>query len=189
MLDDILEGNHLILLATQDQERAREGGTFEPYFRQATLGLVQSSQKNPDGTSSILVQGLIRVTAEATCQEDPYRIFSIQPMASEPGATSLELEKHATHLNALIQRRSEVGSRISREILRFFDSIDDPEILADIVSHTLISQTEKKLQLLEALVIADRYEILFDLLRKEIRELELIAKLRGNLGDDRISWN
>jgi ATP-dependent Lon protease len=189
MLAQVLDGNNLMLIATQDPERSRNEDTFEPYYPNATLGLVQSSQKNPDGTSSILVQGLTRVTAETTYQEDPFRIFSINPVSSEPGATALELEKHADHLNALVQRRSELGSRISRELLRFFDRIDDPEILADLVSHTLIPQTEKKLQLLESMVVSRRYEILFDYLRKEISELELISKLKGKLGDDRIEWN
>ncbi len=189
MLDEILSGDRLMILATQDQERARHEETFEPYHSQATLGLVQSSQKNPDGTSSILVQGLVRVTAESTCQEDPYRIFAIHPVPSDPGGSPLELEKRANHLNALIQRRSEIGSPISREIIRFFDSIDDPEILADIVAHTLVSQTGKKLELLESLVVTHRYQLLFEYLRKEIQELELISQLKGNLGDDKIHWN
>lgn len=189
MLAQVLEGNSLMILATQDQERARHEDTFEPYHPSATLGLVQSSQKNPDGTSSILVQGLMRVTAETTYQEDPFRIFSIQPVHSEPGASPLELEKHANHLNALVQRRSELGSKISKEILRFFEKIDDPEILADVVSHSLIPQTDKKLQLLQTLVVQKRYEILFEYLRNEIRELELISQLKGNLGEDRIGWN
>lgn len=189
MLAQVLDGDNLMLLATQDQERARSEDVFEPYHAQATLGLVQSSQKNSDGTSSILVQGLLRVTAETTYQEDPFRIFSIQPTPSEPGATPLVLEKHADHLNALVQRRSELGNQISKEILRFFDSIDDPEILADIVSHTLVSQTDKKLELLETLIVSKRYELLFQYMRKEIQELELIAKLKGGLDDGRIDWN
>ncbi|MGE9290375.1 MAG: LON peptidase substrate-binding domain-containing protein [Puniceicoccales bacterium] len=189
MLAQVLDGNHLMLLATQDQERALNEDTFEPYHPAATLGLVQSCQKNPDGTSSILVQGLIRVNAETTYQEDPFRIFSIHPLPSEPGASPLELEQHANHLNALVQRRSEVGSKLSKEILRFFDRIDDPEILVDIVAHTLVPKTEMKLQLLRSLVITKRYELLFDYLTKEIQELELSDKLKGKLDEDRIGWN
>jgi len=189
MLVQVLDGDPFLLLATQDQDRASKEDTFEPYHSQATLGLVQSSQKNPDGTSAILVQGLVRVTVETTCQEDPFRIFAIQPMLSEAGASAIELEKCADHLNALVQRRSELGTSISKEILRFLGSIDDPEILADLVSHTLICQTHRKLELLGTTDIAKRYEILYRYLREEIQEMELISRLKGNLNDDRIDWN
>jgi Lon protease-like protein len=189
MLAGVLEGNHLMLIATQDKERSQVEDTFEPYHPTATLALVQSSQKNSDGTSSILIQGLIRVTAETTFQEDPYRIFSIQPMASEPGASSLELERHASHLNALIRRRSELGSTISRELLRFFQNIDDPEMLADIVSYTLVPRTDVKLRLLQTLPVAQRYDLLFTYFQEELQELELIARLKGGLDNNRIDWN
>jgi len=189
MLAEVLDRNQLMLLATQDEERTRKEDIFEPYHTHATLGLVQSSQKNPDGTSSILVQGLLRVAAQTTCQEDPFRVFAIQPLASEPGTSSIDLEKKAEHLIALVQRRSEVGSPISNEILRFLDSIDDPEMLADLVAHTLVSPTAKKLELLQTLTISHRYDILFRYIQGEIRELELISRLKGGLDDDRIDWN
>ncbi|MEM0965963.1 MAG: LON peptidase substrate-binding domain-containing protein [Verrucomicrobiota bacterium] len=189
MLEDILDGNRLMVIATQDKERSQSEDLFEAYHPQATLGLVQSSQKNPDGTSSILVQGLLRVNAETTCQEEPYRIFAINPLESEAGDTSENLEKHANKLSALIQRRSELGNNLSREILRFFESIDDPEILADLVSFTLINNTASKLELLSALKVTQRFEILFEHLTEEIKHLELISKLKGKLDNERIDWN
>ncbi len=189
MLEEVLDGNHLMIVATQDEERARSGDGFEPYHPAATLGMVQSRQKNPDGTSSILVQGLIRVNAETTCQEEPYRIFAMRPVESEAGAPALDLQKKATRLIALIRRRSELGEDISREVLRFFESIDDPEVLADIVAFTLVSKTDEKLRLLRSPVVASRLDILLDHLREEIRRIELIARLKGGLDDDRIPWN
>jgi len=189
MLAHILERDRLMLIATQDQERARGGDEFEPFHSSATLGLVQTSQKNEDGTSSILVQGLIRVNVVTTCQEEPFRIFGISPMESEPGASTLDLERKSDHLLALVRRRSELGGQISREMLRFFERIDEPEILADLVSHTLVDETARKLDLLGMNDVSQRVETLIQVLQDQIRELSLTAKLKGNLRDDRISWN
>lgn len=189
MLETVLQGDRLMLVATQDQKRAKAGDGFEPYHPNATLGLVQSSQKNPDGTSSILVQGLLRVTAETTFQEDPYRVFGICPVESEPGASAEELRRKSDHLMALVRRRSELGSEVSREMLRFFERIDEPEVLADLVSYTLLDETAAKLRLLGTSEVSARMEALLRILREEIRERELISKLKGGLGDDRISWN
>lgn len=189
MLANVLAGDRLMLVATQDRDRARQGDGFEPYHTQATLGLVQTSQQNEDGTSSILVQGLIRVCAVTTCQEEPYRVFGIAPVQSEPGGSSLELERKADHLHALIRRRSELDGRISREMLRFLEKIDEPEILADLVAHTLIEDTAAKLGLLGTVSVAERIDRLVAHLRGEVRDLDLARKLKGGLSDDRITWN
>lgn len=189
MLAHVLDRDRLMLVATQDRDLARSGTEFEPFHSSATLGLVQTSQQNDDGTSSILVQGLIRVNVVTTCQEDPFRVFGISPIKSEPGAPAGDLEKSSDQLQALIRRRSELGDRISREMLRFFETIDEPEILADLVSHTLVEDTEQKLKLLATVSVARRMEMLSGILQDQIRELSLTSKLKGNLPDDRISWN
>jgi len=189
MLADVLDGNHLMLIATQDRDRASSGDAFEPFHSNATIGLVQSSQKNPDGTSTILLQGLTRVRVQTTFQEEPYRIFSIQALESKSGAESAELERKTTHLTALIRRRSEIGDPLSTEMLRFFDRIDDPEILVDLVAYTMIRDTDRKLQLLGTLPISERYEIVFRHFGKEIREMEFAARLKGKTRSDRIDWN
>lgn len=189
MLAHILERDRLMLIATQDQEQARKGGEFEPFHANATLGLVQNSQQNEDGTSSILVQGLIRVNVVTTCQEDPFRVFGISPVESEAGAAAVELEKKSDQLVALVRRRSELGGRISREMLRFFESIDEPEILSDLIAHTLVDETRVKLDLLGMVSVSDRMQTLIRILQEQIRELSLASKLKGGLPDDRISWN
>lgn len=189
MLGHILERDRLMLIATQDQERARSGEEFEPFHSSATLGLVQNSQKNEDGTSSILVQGLIRVNVVTTCQEDPFRVFGISPIDSEPGAPLADLDRKSDQMLALVRRRSELGGQISREMLRFFEKIEEPEILCDLISHTLITDTSTKLDLLGMGSVARRIDTLVGILRNQVSELSLNAKLKGGLPDDRISWN
>lgn len=189
MLADVLDGDCLMLLATQDEDKARQCGEFEPCHKTATLGLVQSSQKNEDGTSSILLQGLVRVSVEDIPQEEPYRIFSIQPIFTEPGAEALSLEKQMGHLLSLIHQRSKLGNRISKEILRFLENIDDPDILTDFVSYTLIPSTEEKLRLLQTSNVQCRLNHLILLFRQEIQHLTLAEKLQGDLRNERIFLN
>lgn len=189
MLADSLDGDRLMLVATQDNEQAKRGDAFEPYHKMATLGLIQSSQKNEDGTSSILVQGLIRVNIVDTLQEDPYRIFAINPIPSEINSNALCLQNTTEQLIDLIKKRSKLGNRISKEILRFLGRIDDADILSDIVSYTLIPSAETKLQLLQIIQVEERLKCLVDYFQQEIRHLTLIEKLQGTLQEERIHLN
>jgi len=189
MLVDALDGNRLMLVATQDNTQAKRGDEFEPYHKMATLGMIQSSQKNEDGTSSILVQGLIRVRIVDTLQEEPYRIFAIDPVPSEAAADPLSIEKSMELLLRLVKKRSTLGNRISKEILRFLGNIDDADILTDIISFTLLPSTEFKLTLLETIPVEKRLQQLINFFQEEIRHLIIVEKLQGSLREERIHLN
>tara|TARA_R100000027_G_scaffold48943_1_gene37524 strand:- start:1797 stop:2486 length:690 start_codon:yes stop_codon:yes gene_type:complete len=189
MLAHVLQRDHLILIATKDPGRLDVDSYHAPYYPSATLGRIESNKKNSDGSSTIVVHGLARVTAETTFQEDPFRIFSIRPQPSTSSATFPEIDKDMNHLLALIQRRSELGDPLPSELLRAFSRINDPETLADLAAFSLVSSTATKLKLLESLLLSRRYDILFDYFRREIRDIELMRTLQGGLRNDYIRWN
>src|SRR5262245_9906724 len=59
MLKDALATHRLFAVARLDSNLAAQ--RFEPSHRIATLGLVRACQKNENGTSNLLLQGLSRV--------------------------------------------------------------------------------------------------------------------------------
>jgi Lon protease-like protein len=189
MLEEVMDSSGLMLVVTRDADTTETQENPEPFHPQATLGMVQSSEKNPDGTSQIVIQGLLRVQAGPREKDEPYPVFSIRPVPSEPGADSAELESRVQRLLALVRRRSELDNRIPRELLRFLEGLDDPDALTDLTAHTLIGPTAEKLRLLETPEVTARFERLFELLGQEIKELDLEARLRGGLSDDDVSRN
>src|SRR6266498_3423213 len=61
MLRDVLASNRIFAVAGMNLERLSEPGSFEPSYRVAGVGIVRACQKNDNGTSNLLLQGLCRV--------------------------------------------------------------------------------------------------------------------------------
>jgi ATP-dependent Lon protease len=75
MLDASLDSHRMFCLAMQREDAVRESPC-----RVATLGLVRASVKNGNGTSNLVLQGLIRVRLGRVVQGRPFRMHMIAPI-------------------------------------------------------------------------------------------------------------
>ena len=187
MLADVLETNRIFAVACLDTHAAPLGA--EPPHRVASIGLVRACQKNDNGTSNLLLQGLCRVSIEGIVSEEPYRRIKIRALSSEPGAEPGEnarLRRELTRLIKLKLRLSPGGAEGMTEVLR---GIEDPEVFADIAAFNLCDNAPFKQRLLETLDVNRRLVMLLQLLRSEIDAAMLHKRLQGGLSDDQIPSN
>ena len=91
MLDVALEGDRFFGVVSLD-ERNTEIKETEPYYETACLGIIRACQKNSDGTSNILIQGLRRVHIEKTLQDFPFRKVEISLLDSESSLPNPSLD-------------------------------------------------------------------------------------------------
>jgi len=189
MLRDVLATNRLFAVACLDTgAEASSGGQFEPPHRIACIGLVRACQKNEDGTSRVLLQGLCRVAIEAIVGDDPYRRIRIRALESKPGAEPGENEKLQSELSRLIRLRLKLGPGVEG-VTELLGSIDDPEIFADVAAFNLCTNAPLKQKLLETLDVNRRLALLLKILRSDVDTAVLHLKLRGGPPDERISLN
>jgi len=189
MLTDALATNRLFAVAGLNSDRLREPGQFEPPHRVATVGIVRACQKNSDGTSNLLLQGLCRVEIVSILREAPYRRIEVRALLSQataPDDTTRSLRRELARLLNLKRRLTASGSG---EVTNFLKTVEDPEAFVDIAAFNLCDDVILKQKLLETLDVRHRFELFGGRLRREIESLKLGRKLQGDLPDDRISEN
>lgn len=193
MLRDVLATNRLFAVAGLNLEELNDPGKFEPPHRIATVGIVRACQKNDNGTSNLLLQGLCRVAIEQIIRDEPYRKVRIRALASAPGATFGENEvlrrELARLLNVKLKLASSAPPQGSKEMAAFLKTVEDPEAFVDIAAFSLCDNVPLKQKLLETLDVHHRLELFGRQLRRDIEELKLQRKLQGRLDDERISEN
>lgn len=187
MLRDVLASHRLFAVARLDPRRA--GSAFEPAHRIATVGIIRACQKNDDGTSNLLLQGLARVELLAVVREEPYRFVQVRVLASTPGADTDENRRLRAALVRLIGLKHKLGAPVPREFTNFLKTIDDPETFVDLAAFSLCGDPALKQKLLETLDIHRRLELFGAQVRTELDAIKLRRKLQGKLPDDRISSN
>ncbi len=157
--------------------------------RIATAGIVRACNQNTDGTSNLLLQGLVRVECESIVREDPYRIIRVQPLASTAGAAEAENRKLRRRVERLLALKRQLGSPVPPGFTEFLRTVDDAESFVDLAAFTLCDSTSLKQKLLETLDVNARLQLYGRALRQEIETLSLHRKLQGRLGDDEIANN
>jgi Lon protease-like protein len=184
MLRDVLATNRIFAVAGLDLGAAAKEDGFEPPHRIACLGLIRACQKNVDGTSSLLLQGLCRVSIESIVGDNPYRKIRIRTLASEPGAEASENARLRSELAKLIRLRLKLSPGSAEGMTDLLKTIEDPEIFADIAAFNLCKNAMLRQKLLETLDVNRRLGLLMKVLRSEVDAAILQLKLLGGPSDE-----
>lgn len=186
MLKDVLAADRLFAVAGIDPHTSE---AFEPPHRIATVGIVRACQKNDNGTSNLLLQGLARVEILSIAREEPYRTIQVRALASTLGAEPDENLRLRTGLARLITLKQRLGGSIPADFARFLRTVEDPETFVDLAAFSLCDNPRLKQKLLETLDVHQRLHLFAQHLHEEIEALKLRRKLQGNLSDEAISDN
>lgn len=189
MLRDVLATNRLFAVAGLDPHRIDEPGQFEPPQRIASVGIIRACQKNDNGTSNLLLQGICRVEITHIVADDPYRRIRVRALASQPGASASDNETLRVELSRLLALKLKLANDGAGELTTFLKTVDDPEAFVDIAAFSLCDDATFKQRLLETLDVHRRLTLFREQVRTQIADLKLQSKLQGRLPDDRISDN
>lgn len=189
MLGHVLAKDRLMAVVGLDPSRQHEPDTFEPPHRVATVGIIRACQKNPDGTSNLLLQGLCRAEILAIAQEDPYRVIQIKALQSNSTASPEANAALRHELNRLISLKQECDGQNTQEFSDFMRTVEDPDIFADLAAFNFCENPTIKQLLLETLDVSSRLQVLSEHLQNQIDGIRLRQDLQGDLPDDEIALN
>ena len=185
MLSDVLASTQIFgILTANDSDESLGKEAFHPM---GSLGMVRTSQDNPDGTSNVLLQGLTRFTVSKIVEEEPYRIVEIEPISTVHDTASYEFLKH--RVLALLEEKHKLGAKIPKDITNFLKALENDETFIELASFTAPNESSEKLELLQLLENSRRFERLIALLEEQVEDLKLFNKLRQGLRDEDIGFN
>lgn len=189
MLRDVLARDRLMAVVGLDATKAQDPDAFEPPHRVATVGIIRACQKNDNGTSNLLLQGLCRAEILGIAGEEPYRVIQIRALRS---AASDDPEGDATRrqqsFKLLTEKQACTGHQ-AKELTDFLRTVEDPDTFADLAAFSFCEDPQIKQTLLETLDVGTRLDLFNRHLRSEIDTLQLHRDLQGGLADDDIPLN
>jgi Lon protease-like protein len=137
------------------------------FFHTAGVGLIRACVSRGDGTSNLILQGLERVQLTDFDQEAPFPIAMIEPLESD-SVPSIETEALATKVLELYSKLKGDGRRqLPAKVDRYLSDLSDPEMLADLVAATFVSDALRRQRILEELSVNQRLRLVIQYLRAE----------------------
>ncbi|MDP6508147.1 MAG: endopeptidase La [Chloroflexota bacterium] len=169
-IESALAGNRrMIVLAQQDPEK--EDVTADDLYTVGTLANLDRMLKLPDGTTSVLVEGLRRVMVDEILQEQPFIVGRGRPL-SDFEDTSKEAKDLAADVLQLFQRVVDLSDAIAHDVYVRAMNAENPGVLADTVANGLPVPFVRIQELLEIEQTVVRLGRLHSLLSDEIEILE-----------------
>jgi Lon protease-like protein len=173
MLAEALDGPRMFLVAMQ-----KPGTTRESPLPVGGLGLIRMSVGHPDGTSHLLLQGLVRAELEEVVRYKPYRIQRIRPLETPP-CDNVRVDALVAKVRELLQERLDLALPFAgpsllvpfapKDVLGYLDSLTNPEHAADWVSCAVLPRAEERQALLETVDVETRLRRLIYFLLAELR--------------------
>jgi Lon protease-like protein len=136
------------------------------FFHVAGVGLIRACVERDDGTSNLILQGLERVRFTSFEQKKPFPIAAIEPLESK-SVTSVETEALATKVLELYSKFKGDGRQLPEKVDRYLSDLGDPEMLADLVASTFITDPLRRQHVLEELSVNQRLRLVIQYLRDE----------------------
>lgn len=166
MLEYALAADRMFCVTLVDPRRS-EWRSAADFRHVATVGLIRACVGRGDGTSNLILQGLQRVRFTAFAQEQPFPIVEIEPLASRPADPPVEAEALAVRLLDYYEKFKGDGRQFPEKIDRYLSDLSDPEMLADLMGATFVTDPLRRQQLLEALSVTERLRLVLQFLRDE----------------------
>ena len=110
-------------------------------------------------------QGIERVEFVGFVQEAPYPIARIKPLKTR-SKLNVETDALAAKVLEFYAQLKETGRKLPEKVDRYLSEMSDPEMLADLIASTFISDAERRQQLLES-ALHERLRLLIQYLREE----------------------
>lgn len=165
MLAHALGDDRMMCVALVRPER-HQWHTSDDFYPVSTVGLIRACVGRSDGTSDLILQGIRRVKFSAFEQETPFPIARIKPLKTHTKFT-VETDALAAKVLEFYAHLKNKGRALPEKIDRYVSEMSDPEMLADLIAATFISDPTRRQRLLEELDLNQRLRLLIQYLREE----------------------
>lgn len=164
MLGEALEGDCFFAVAKLNgPEKPDPGACVSPV---GTIGLVRASREQEDGTSQLLLHGVMRVRFIEWHDDLDYPFATIEPVPSVFTPEHQSLAAMKTLRGAVEDAIRSLPDEVKSGVLSLLDRAEDPGLMTDIVCQQFIHEPDLRQQLLEMESVGGRIPVICEYLRK-----------------------
>ncbi len=149
-------------------------------FKWGTIVQVIKAFKMPDGTQSVMVQGLGRARILDYIEDKPFLKAAVQPV-DDHDISGMDVDAMVVNLRNLFQKTAELAPYLSPEHTMLVMNTDSPGRLSDVIGWNLNVSIDDKQKILEKVDVRKRLEFTTVLITKELQILELGSKIQDQV--------
>ncbi len=174
-LEQSMVDDQLIFLVSQKDIKIDEP-SLDDIYKVGTVSKIKQILKLPGDTIRVLVEGVSRAEIVNLVGEDPF--FEVEVLEKE------DIEKKDIESEALMrsvieafQEYVKLSSQISPDVIVSITEIEEPGMMADVISSYIFLNQDQKQELLESFNSNERLEKLYGMILHELDVLKIERKI------------
>lgn len=178
-VEEAISGDRIVFVTAQKRPDISEPGADDLYRVGAVVRIVQLF-RHPDGTLRVLVEGLGRARVRKFNWDDDHVRVQVEPVNEEP-PVGKEVEALARSTLNSFNDYVRLSRRIPDEVLLTINNTSDPVKLSYLVAANLQVRVGTKQQVLAAVELEPRLNLLAKILASELEIVKLERKIEGEV--------
>jgi len=183
LVDEAMSKDRLIGLVVAKKPVEENVNAKDNLNTVGTVALILKMAKTEDNKLQLLAQGLGRFEVKKYLQEKPYLKASIKHI-KDIETKDKEIDALMSNMIGQFSRVAELSPGLPLEIVAMAKSIQEPGILADMISSTINTSLEEKQRILEIYDIKKRLKEVTRFLNYQLEILELGSKIQSQVKGD-----
>lgn len=185
--ESMMDEQRIFLVTQKDVEK--ENPKKEDLYKIGIIANIKQVIKLQNNIVRILVEGLSRAEILEFTDKEEYleaQVINLESLEEEEDAEEIlpaAKEAMVQSIRETLKKYSAVNGKISKEIIRQVNEIDDIEKIIDYVSNNLPISYQQKQKILEAISITERYEVLLAILFNEIEVTAIKTEFQKKVKD------
>lgn len=178
-LEKAMEERTEIFLITQ-KDASEDEPTEEGIYRLGTIAKVLQLLRLPDGTIKALVEGKRRGQVVEFLPNQDYLEVQLEEFPAEE-LDQAETVAYLREIQSAFREYGKVKKKIPQEVMKVVAKIEVASQYADVLASHLPLKTDEKQQILEAVKIQDRLEVLLNKIYREIEVATIEDRIRARV--------
>ncbi len=178
-VEEAVSGDRIVFVTAQKRPDITDPGPDDLY-RVGTVVRIVQLFRHPDGTLRVLVEGLGRARVRKFDWTDDHMTVEIEPVNEQP-PSGREVEALARSMLNSFNDYVRLSRRIPDEVLLTINNASDPVKLSYLVAANLQVRVGTKQQVLAAVELEPRLNLLAKILASELEIVKLERKIEGEV--------
>lgn len=149
-----------------------------------TAARIIKKLKMPDGSTTVIIQGIRKISIQEFVQEEPYLQAAVEEWPEQKSGGGKELQAIIDSLKDLATNIIKLSPNIPSEAAIVLRNIESNEFLIHFIASNLSISLKEKQEILEIEQVRDRAEKVLGLLAKELEMLELKDQIQSKVKSD-----
>jgi ATP-dependent Lon protease len=184
LIDEAMSGNRMLGLLLSKRSDVDSRHTSDDLHRVGTVAVILKMSKMEDDKAQLLIQGLNRFRVKRFLQDKQYMQAEIEVMHSRNADRNKENRALMANIVEQYEKIVELSPGLPTEMGHMIKSLQEPNVLADMVASTINAPVIEKQKVIELLDVNRRLKKVTRLVNDQLEILEMGSKIQNQVRED-----